>query len=113
MSRKKGDKHSRKPAAVNKGKRMTKKQRKLLSKLAKERFANGATTWNKGKHTGQRTWNKGIKGVMVGWWKGKQLTKKHRQNQSKAHTGRHLSEETKQKIRDAMKEYWSRRKEEK
>jgi hypothetical protein len=31
---------------------MSKKQRKLLSKIHKKRFSEGAKTWNAGKHTG-------------------------------------------------------------
>ena len=33
-------------------------------------------------------WNKGTKGVMKGFWKGKKFSKKHRENMSKAFTGR-------------------------
>lgn len=105
--------HSFGKPAANRGKRMSKKQRKRLSEIHKKRFAEGATTWNEGKTGLQVAWNKGAKGLVKGWWLGKKLSKKHRQHLSKAHKGILHSEETKQKIRDAMKEYWSRRKEEK
>jgi len=96
--------------AANKGKPMSKKQRKLLSKIHKKRFAEGAKVWNADKHTGQQAWNKGTKGVVKGWWKGKKLSKKHRQHLSEAHKGSHISEETKQKLRDKMLKYWRQRK---
>jgi hypothetical protein len=50
---------------------------------------------------------------MKGWWKGKHLSKEHRQHLSEAHKGIHQSEDTNQKIRDKMLEYWRQRKERK
>jgi len=116
MSNKKGHKHSeetkKKIGKKSKGRKHTQATKRRLSKLhsGEGNLMYGKPAWNRDKHTGQKVWNKGTKGVVKGWWKDKKLGRKHRKHLSEAHKGLHKSEETKQKLRAKMLEYWRKRK---
>ncbi|HWB34080.1 MAG TPA: NUMOD3 domain-containing DNA-binding protein [Candidatus Paceibacterota bacterium] len=88
----------------------------IHDRIIKGRFSKGFIPWNKGKklnyaghakpHTAEARakMSAALKG-RASWSKGKQLSRKHRENLRKAHLGRMLPPGHREKIRQAMQKY--------
>lgn len=111
------EEHKKKISLANKGRKLSEEHKqKLRRKRSKEtckkigESKKGQIPWNKGRKTDQETINKQVESRR--WFyesggpnKGRKMSDEQKRKLSTAHTGKHLSEEAKNKLREYNKNH--------